>query len=113
MISLPLSKAKFLIRIWFLKFGQDLKDLSCWTKINELRLLTNVIKHGAGGSATQLEKLRPDFFKADFSDYNLLELYKTTLNERVLNIDDDEFQKYCEAVVIFWDELPEELHHKD
>lgn len=97
----------------FLEFGQDLEKLSCWAKINELRLLTNVIKHGDGWSATQLKESRPDFFKVDFSDYDLLDMYKTTLNERVLNIDDEEFQKYCEAIVEFWDVLPERMYSND
>lgn len=97
----------------FLEFGQDLEKFPCWIKIYELRLLTNVIKHGDGWSATRLKELRPDFFKADFSEYDLLDLYKTTLNEKVLNIDDDEFQKYCEAIVEFWEALPERMYSYD
>lgn len=50
----------------FLGFNQDLEKLSCWDKINELRLLTNVIKYVDGRSATQLKGLRPDFFKLIF-----------------------------------------------
>jgi len=41
----------------FKVFNQDLEKLSSWDKLNELRLLANVIKHGDGRSATQL-KLR-------------------------------------------------------
>lgn len=94
----------------FMQFSQDLEKLSCWSKINELRLLTNVIKHGDGWSATQLKTLRPDFFKADFISSDLLDLYKTTLNEMVLKIDDNEFQEYCEATIDFWDVLPERMY---
>lgn len=97
----------------FLEFGQDLEKLPCWIKINELRLLTNVIKHGDGWSATQLKELRPDFLKPDFPEYDLLDVYKTTLDEKVLNIDDDEFQKYCEAIIEFWDVLPERMYSND
>lgn len=97
----------------FVMFDQDLEKFKCWIKINELRLLTNVIKHGDGWSATELKKLRPDFFKVSSLNDNLLDLYKTTLNEKVLNINDDEFQKYCEAIIEFWDELPERMYCKD
>lgn len=97
----------------FLDFDQDLEKLSCWGKINELRLLTNVIKHGDGRSATQLKKLRPDFFKVIHIKSDLLDLYKTTLNKIALNINDDEFQIYCEAIINFWDELPERMYEKD
>jgi len=96
----------------FLEFDQDLEKLSCWAKISELRLLSNVIKHGDGWSATQLKQLRPDFFKSDFINYDLLDLYNNTLNDIVLNVDDNEFQKYCEAIIQFWDELPERMYSK-
>lgn len=78
----------------FLEFDQDIEKLSCWSKINELRLLANVIKHGNGGSATRLKQLRSDFFRGDYLNSDLLDYYKTTLNEAALNINDDEFQKY-------------------
>lgn len=40
-------------------------------------------------------------------------LYKTTLNDTVLNVDDNEFQTYCEAINQFWDELPERMYAKE
>lgn len=96
----------------FFEFNQDLTKFPCWEKINELRLLTNVIKHGDGWSATQLKTIRPDFFKANFASRDLLDLYKTTLNKTVLNIDDAEFHEYCEAIIQFWDALPERMYSK-
>lgn len=62
------------IRDEFLAFDQDLEKFSCWGKISELRLLSNVIKHRDGWSATQLKQLKPDFFKSDFADYDLLDI---------------------------------------
>ena len=55
----------------FSGFNQDLEKLRSWTKINELRLLANVIKHGDGWSATQLKGLRPDFFKDNLLNVNV------------------------------------------
>lgn len=34
-----------------------------------------------------------------------------TANEKVLNVDDNEFQKYCESIVKFWDVLPERMYY--
>ena len=73
-------------------------------------MLANVIKHGDGGSATELEMKRPDFFKSEISEINLLELHRTVLNEQVLNIKDLDFIKYKEALQNFWGELPERLY---
>ena len=96
----------------FNEFGQDLEKLSSWSKIEELRLLANVIKHGDGWSATKLKQLRPDFFDSGGISTDLLDLYKTTLGERVLNIDDSEYETYCDAITQFWDELPDVLYSK-
>lgn len=94
----------------FADFGQDLEDLESWSDINELRLLANVIKHGDGGSATDLELLRPDFFKSEITENVLLKIHRTVLNEQVLKISDTDFTKYKVALQGFWRELPERLY---
>jgi len=96
----------------FLKFNYDLETLTVWSDIDELRLLANVIKHGDGGSASQLEQLKPSFFRSYVSDSNLLELYKSTLTEIVLNIAESDFLRYGNALIKFWDELPERMYSK-
>lgn len=101
------------IKTELLEFGQDIEKFSCWEKINELRLLNNVIKHGDGWSATELKKIREDFFRDDFLGIDMLDLYKTTLNEKVLNLDDKEIEVYCEALIRFWDELPERMYSEE
>jgi hypothetical protein len=98
------------IKETFKLFDQDLEKFSSWDKLNELRLLANVIKHADGPAATQLKLIRPDIFKDKSISTDLLDLYKTTLNEIVLNIGETEFQDYCEAIIHFWDELPERMY---
>jgi hypothetical protein len=40
---------------------------SSWYKINkELRLISNVVKHGKGSSYNRLKELKPDLFKKNF-----------------------------------------------
>lgn len=94
----------------FISFGQNLEELECWSTIDELRLLANVIKHGEGGAATKLEKLRPDLFKSEITENNLLKIHRTVLNEQVLNVSDSDYIKYKEALQSFWEELPERLY---
>lgn len=94
----------------FADFGQDLEKMKRWSDINELRLLANVIKHGDGGSATELEELRPDFFISQITENNLLKVHRTVLNEQVLNVSDSDFIKYKEALQSFWEQLPERLY---
>jgi len=89
----------------------DIEKLKSWSKINELRLIANVFKHGDGGSAIALQKLRPEIFNdADFNKYDMLTLYNTTLLEKVVNIDDEDYVVYCKALIDFWIELPERMY---
>ncbi|MEC5241186.1 hypothetical protein P9C03_28225 [Bacillus mycoides] len=93
----------------FLGFNVDVANLSCWDKINELRLLANVIKHGPGGSSEDLLKIRPDIFDCSHVSTNLLDLYQTTLNDVVINISDKDFEMYANALIDFWGELPDRM----
>ena len=70
-----------------------------------------MIKHGDGNSAKQLEAIRPDYF-AKISNTRLIDLYLTTLNEKVLDVDDSEIINYRDAIIMFWDELPERMYFK-
>ncbi|MFY0204856.1 hypothetical protein P3K77_20090 [Bacillus cytotoxicus] len=97
------------IKEFFLKFNVDVETLPCWEKVNELRLLANVIKHGPGESAEKLLKIRPDIFDSSCISTNLLDLYQTTLNDVVINISDQDFKMYADALRDFWGELPDRM----
>lgn len=89
-----------------------IENFACWPKINELRLLCNVIKHGDGASANDLRYINPDLFKRpDFfhkeSRMDVIELCKTTLLEETLNIDQNTLFCYKDALLSFWDIIPE------
>jgi len=84
----------------------DIENFSCWPQINELSLLCNVIKHGDGRSAKKLRKIKPALFKQeDGTDH--MEIFKTTLLEETLNINEMTLQNYRGALLSFWDEIPE------
>ena len=92
-------------------FGVDITDLPAWNKIDELRTLVNVIKHGEGKSADKLRKARPDLFDSGkWGDP--IELEDTSLNQETLNIRASDFSDYIEALIQFWNELPEEMFLK-
>lgn len=98
----------------FMNHNENIEKLSSWSKINELRLLCNTIKHGDGGSAEDLRKLLPNIFhRVEFPSGDMLDLYKTTLNNEVLNISDDFIVRYGTCLLSFWDELPERMYSND
>ena len=84
----------------------DIESFSCWPQIRELSLLCNVIKHAGGRSEKELREIKPELFKQeDKIDY--ITTFKTTLLEETLNINEMTLQNYREALLSFWDEIPE------
>ncbi len=92
------------IRKQFQRFGIDINELNSWPDINELRLLTNVIKHGDGNAAAELEKMKPEYFRNNFDD-SLIKFYGTSLNYKTINVLDSDFYRFCNDLILFWDEL--------
>ena len=116
------SELKFDFKIKFTKFCEkgikDLKNLlsafninvenfSSWSLLNELRILANVIKHGDGHSATELNKINPTLFRSEIKMYSGDLILHTTLFEENLNINQDLFNDYANNILKFWDEFPE------
>jgi hypothetical protein len=84
----------------------DIESFPCWSQIEELYLLCNVIKHGDGRSVKELRKIKPTLFKKE-NGIDYTETFKTTLLEETLNIDEKTLQNYRDALLSFWDEIPE------
>lgn len=94
---------------------QPFETLACWSKVKELRALVNVIKHSEGNSEQKLRKIRPDYFELDTGTgkYDLLSLYHSTLLEATLQIKEQDFLDYYNALIAFWYELPERMFSKE
>ena len=90
----------------------DIESFSCWPQIRELSLLCNVIKHGEGESAEKLRKINPALFKQE-GGIDYIETFKTTLLEETLNIDEMTLQNYRDALLSFWDEIPERNYSEE
>ena len=90
----------------------NITKLDCWPKIDELRLLCNVIKHGEGDSAEKLREIAPHRFK-DQNGIDLFGLYNTTLLHITLNIDDKSLEYYRVATETFWNEIPERCYSNE
>ncbi|MCL2865811.1 MAG: hypothetical protein FWE25_09755 [Lachnospiraceae bacterium] len=82
--------------------GQNLDNMKSWKKLNELRLLVNVIKHSEGDSEKKLRKLRPDYFQYNdgVDNIDLLKLFNSTLLETTLQINEKDFIDYFDALIV-------------
>lgn len=81
-------------------------ETEIWKTIRECNLLSNTFKHGSGSSAIALYKIRPEYFEK-VSGTKLMNLYRTTNMEEVLNVDKLSFEKYVTAMKSFWEKLKE------
>lgn len=96
-------------RLWK-RYGMDIKKWKCWEKLNECRLVTNVIKHGEGQSEKELRQLRSNLFEFKNSNcegqIDSINLYHTTLDEITLNITEQDLIDYSGALIDFWKSIP-------
>jgi hypothetical protein len=85
----------------FKEHNIELPNKKSWKTIQELKMLTNIIKHGEGVSSKKLRKIRPGFFnKKDIPTFFLLDNYS-------LNVSELDLYSYIAATKDFWNELPE------
>lgn len=81
-------------------------ETEIWKTIYECYLISNTYKHGSGTSATRLYEINSDYFEK-VSDTKLMNLYRTTNMEEVLNVNQISFVKYTKAMKTFWEKLKE------
>jgi hypothetical protein len=103
---------------WYSKqFGLDLRSLSSWSLINELRVVANVTKHAEGSAARELRALRPALFIPSCFSEPHPELVQFTrpmsspLAGDDLYVTPEILQEYGEAAVRFLSEI--EVHFQE
>ena len=88
--------------------GCSMKSLSAWSKVNELRLVANTVKHGSGPSSDELFKIRPDLFypNCDTQEHNSRPclLRKPAAGED-LYVTEQDIAAYFEAAISLWQEF--------
>ena len=97
------------------RYGVRLSEMLSWNKIDELRMLVNVLKHGRGKSEKKLRELRPDYFVFDAETENMdvMALNGASLLEPTLQISKNDFDNYYNALVCFWKEFPERVFYAE
>ena len=93
------------------EYGIDVKKFSSWSKIDELRLVANTVKHAEGPSSYKLHKIRPDMFNNPL--LSQVSPFLSQGSDRVFQplVGDDlyvslqDIKNYCVHLVRFWQEL--------
>ncbi len=102
-------------------YGVECRSFACAGKLYKLRMAANAIKHGAGPSASELAKLRPDLFlnpvlsrlgwakKGDDAKSPLAAVlaswFVAPLAGDNLYASERDLSKWCAAVMAYWKEL--------
>jgi len=112
------------LRDEFAKATIEMDNFKSYKKLQELRHITNCVKHGKGDdrdSCAKLRELRPDLFQfidsfsASLPSHETYELFKRNRAVRQplvgedLYISANQFASYASEVDSFWDELVEIL----
>ncbi len=97
----------------FMAHDVDITTFISWSKLKELRLLNNYIKHGPGSSEVKLRKHAPKYFEDLYTGDPAWILSKTTLLDTTININKNDVDELFKAVVDFWDQLPESAYLKE
>lgn len=104
-----LAELKLTFEDWF---GEELiVHTDIWKTIRECNLLSNTYKHGSGLSAKNLYTLYPQYFEK-VNKTRLMDLYRTTNLERVLDVNKISFEKYCNNMKEFWGNMKEHQYGK-
>lgn len=96
-----------LIIDFYKQYQYDIKENSHYSKIDELRLLENVIKHSSGKSEKDLRKINNKYFKKIPTSYP----YDDTIINDNLNIDKEDFKSFVDAINGFILEMPKYLKY--
>ena len=93
----------------FDEYNFEIENLDIYDKINELRLLQNVLKHAEGTSKKELNEKRPDYFTTKKS---VFAMYRNTIIDATLNISDEDLKDYVDAIKEFLKLFPDKLIHE-
>ncbi len=89
--------------------GLDIAALPSWSTVEELRLVTNTVKHAEGRSAQDLLSKRPDLFQHPQVTHmpfvgQSARVFQPLVGED-LYVSLEDVRNYCDSTVQFWNEL--------
>ena len=95
-----------------LERGVDLTKFNHWTKLDDLRLVANAVKHGDGVSAEKLKGRRPELFESPLDLPRFASASSPPIRPLVgegMWLTEDDFNDYANTLKGFWHELEPHL----
>ena len=97
------------IKYNFLDYGIDIEKFDFYPDLNELRLVTNTVKHGDGRSLDELQKFDAAILQ-DKGEHGEIHTGRWTISNVDLYPTEAHIDRYSSAIIQFWDH---ELWAKD
>ncbi|MBJ7535797.1 hypothetical protein JDN40_16950 [Rhodomicrobium vannielii ATCC 17100] len=87
--------------------GWKIRDKEYFHKLDACRLIVNVYKHGNGKALKTLQKRYPDYYRNPFQHSRSRVWRSTVPNHKDVRINDAQFRAFSDAIVSFWEAVPE------
>ncbi len=105
-------------KIWSIDFPQlmeflaacgfDARMLACYDKLDSMRLVVNVFKHGNGPSFDTLKNSYPDFISQPQFVNDAASMFLQYSDYTDLHLTDADVEQFSEGIVDFWKAVPSE-----
>lgn len=108
-----------ILKVWSADFGQifellesfawDVRRASYFNTLDACRLVVNVYKHGEGNSLKELRDRFPEYLIDPFNASGGIFSDIKHRDHTDLKISDDQFQAFSNAILAFWQDVPERV----
>lgn len=92
----------------FNELNWQIESQPFFKQLDAMRLIVNIYKHGNGKSLKDLQRNYPKYLKENM-DQDVLSPY---LHHSDLIITEDHINEFSEAIIAFWENIPERLYLK-
>ena len=90
--------------------GFDVKKLQSYERLDAMRLVVNVFKHGDGPAFKELKALFPEFIHAPFSVLGEERFPFDFVDYTNMKVSDVHLEQFSEAILDFWIAVPKEIY---
>ncbi|MGY2263926.1 hypothetical protein [Pseudomonas sp. SDO5561_S422] len=94
-------------------YGWPIRNTQYFERIDECRCVVNVYKHGDGGSFVELKKKYPYYLVIPFAVIDPIFFDVDLLDYTNVKVSDSQLQEFSDAIVKFWEDVPERLYGRD
>lgn len=89
-------------------FGFNVKVLPSYEKLNAMRLVVNVFKHGDGSSFDQLKASFPEYLHNPLGGDDV-DFFVDYLKHTDVRVSDVQLNEFSEAILDFWKDIPNQI----